>query len=142
MLITALVLVLVTMLALTSLNHSEQESTGSARTRSASRAIQAADAGIQLGLTRLKQSPPDLDAFEVDLSANTKLESRSRIETAPQDITQVGQGTPEEGYSLNVGSGASSMTRVYLLDVTASSGNSTASLEAKLNRTGADVNGY
>jgi hypothetical protein len=142
MLITSLVLVLVVMMALSSLNQSEEESTGGARVRSATRALQAADAGIQFGLGRLTQSPPDLTAFDLSLPGQVKVQSRSQLEPTPQDLLQVGLGEAADGYSVNVGSGASSINRVYLLTVTASSSSSTATVEAKLSRESADVNGY
>lgn len=142
MLVTSLVLVLVVMLALSALDHSEQEYTGAARGRGSTRVLQAADAGIQLGLGRLAQSPPKLDPIDVDLDGEYKVQSRTQLETTPQDLRQVGLGTASDGYAVNVGSGVGSLNRIYRVTVTANTDTSSASVEAKLSRVSADVTGY
>ena len=68
LLLSAVILMLVSMLAFSALQHSEQEATSGARSRSSLRTIYAADAGIELALSRLTQSPPDLSAFSVGLA--------------------------------------------------------------------------
>ena len=142
LLMTAMVLVLVSMLTVTAINHTQQESTGGARSRSGTRAFYGADAGVELALSRLSQTPPNLNAFDVDLTGGTNIQSRTRTETAPQPLDQVGLGETPEGYSLNQGSGAGYTNRVYRINVTSSSGGSTIEVEAKLVRGDTDAVGY
>ncbi len=142
LLVTSIVLVLVSMLALAAMTQSERESTGSARSRSSTRAFYAADAGVELALSRLKQSPPDLSAFDVDLADGANVQSRSRAEATPHSLDQVGTGETPEGYAVNVGSGAGYSNRVYLVNVTSSAGGSTIEVEAKLIRGDASALGY
>ena len=140
--ITALILMLVGMLAVTSIYNSEQESVGGARARSTSRTFYAADAGIQLALTRLAESPPDLTSFDIDLADGANVQSRSRQEATPVELKQVGLGKPPEGYGVNVGSSAGYINRIFLVRTTATSGGSTVELEAKLSRTEPEAAGY
>jgi Tfp pilus assembly protein PilX len=143
LMVTTLILLLVGMLVLGSIRDSEQESTAGARSRAASRTLYAAEAGIQLALTRLIQTPPNLDAFNVPLADGATVQSRTRAEGAPSDIDQVGLGQVTEGFSLNVGGGATSLSRVYELNVTAAYANSAAAeLEARLAREEAVPSGY
>jgi hypothetical protein len=142
LLITSIVLVLVSMITLAAISHSEKEATGSARSRSSTRAFYAADAGVELALSRLRQSPPDLTAFDVDLADGANVQSRSRAEATPQSLDQVGTGETPEGYAVNVGSGAGYSNRVYLVNVTSSAGGSTIEVEAKLIRGDASALGY
>jgi hypothetical protein len=140
--VTALILMLVGMLAVTAIYSSERESVGGARSRSTARTFYAADAGIQLALSRLAQTPPDLTSFDVDLAEEANVQSRTREQAAPQPIEQVGVGAPPEGYSLNVGSGGGYVSRVYRVNATARAGGSTVELEAKLSRTEPEAGGY
>jgi len=142
LLITSLILVLVSMLALSAIVHSEQEATGGARSRSSTRAFYGADAGVDLALGRLEQSPPNLNSFDIDLADGTNIQSRSRAETSPQVLSQVGTGETKEGWSVNVGTGAGYVTKVYEINVTASSGGSTVEVESRLIRGDADTKGY
>ena len=135
LIVTTLVLLLVGMLALTSIKDSEQESSAGARARATARTLYAADAGIQLALTRLMQTPPNLTLFDIDLADGANVQSRTRADSVPQNIGQVGLGATEEGYALNIGGGATSVSRVYELNVTAAYANSAAAeLEARLTR--------
>ena len=71
------------------------------------------------------------------------IERRTRSEGAASDIDQVGLGEVTEGFALNVGGGATSLSRVYELNVTASYANSAAAeLEARLAREEAVPSGY
>lgn len=143
LLVTTLVLLLVGMLALTSIKDSEQESTAGARSRATARTLYAADAGIHLALSRLSQTPPDLNSFDVDMADGANVQSRSRSQAGPVAIQQVSIGQAEDGYALNVGGGASSLTRIYQVNVTASYANAAAAeLEARLNRTEVVATGY
>ena len=142
LLITMLVLMLVSMLAITGLDRSQEESTSGARLRSSTKTLHAADSGLQLVASRLTQSPPDLSAFDIALAGGARVASRSRTDATPQDISQVGLGTPSEGYALNIGPGVVSLTRVYRVHTTAIAGGSTVELEAKVARMSADAAGY
>jgi len=143
LLITALILVVVGALAFTSIRHSEQEKTAGARSRSTTRTFYAADAGIQLAMNRLGQEPADLTAFDVPLADGHNVQSRTRSELVPQDLDQIGLGEVAEGESLNAGAGVGTVTRVFLVTVTATSPiGSTAEVEAKIARTGIEATGY
>ena len=142
LLLATVVLMLVSMLAFNAMQHSEQESASGARSRATMRTIYAADAGIELALSRLTQSPPDLSAFSVGLANGATVQSRTRTQGSPQVLGQAGIGAPSEGYSLNIGSGVSNVSRVFLVNVTATGSGSTAELEARLSRTAADSTGY
>ena len=142
LLITMLVLMLVSMLAITGLERSEEESTSGSRIRSSTRTLHAADSGIQLVMGRLTQSPPDLSAFDIPLASGARVASKSRTDAGPMKIAQVGLGTPAEGYSLNIGAGVTNVTRVYEVHTTATSNGSIVELEAKLTRASADAGGY
>ena len=143
LLITSLILVVVGAIAFTSIRHSEQESTAGARSRASTRTFYAADAGIQLAASRLAQEPPDLSAFDIDLANSLNVQSRTRTETVPQALDQIGLGELGEGESLNLDGGVATITRIYRVTVTATSPNgSSAEVEAKINRTGGEATGY
>jgi len=142
LLITMLVLLLVSLLAVTGLERSGEESTSGARLRSSLRTLHVADSGLQLILGRLTQSPPDLSAFDVALAGDARVASKKRSDPTPMDIKQVGIGTPVEGYSLNIGTGVISVTSVYKINTTGTAGGSTVELEAKLSRSAVDASGY
>ncbi len=142
LLITALVLMLVSLLSFTSIRNSEQESSSSARSRATARTLHAGDAGLQLALARLTQAPPDLEAFDIDLPENANVQSRTRVETTPQDLEQAGLGETPEGFGINLDAGVTLVSRVYRVTVTSTAGGSTAELEAKLSRLSSDATGY
>lgn len=142
LLITMLVLLLVSSLAVTGLDRSEEESTSGARLRSTTQTLHAADSGIKLVMSRLTQSPPDLSAFDVALDGGASVASRARTDSVPQDIGQAGLGTPAEGFALNMGAGVTQLTRIYTVRTTAVGNGSTVELEAKLARMSADAGGY
>jgi Tfp pilus assembly protein PilX len=143
LLITSLILVVIGAIAFTSMRHSEQESTAGARSRANTRTFYAADAGVQLAMNHLTQDPVDLTPLNVNLANNLNVQSRTREEVLPQTLDQVGLGGVTEGESLNAGSGVTTVTRVFLVTVTAASPNgSTAEVEAKIGRTAAEASGY
>ena len=142
LLVTAIMILMVSLLALTSLRHTEEESTASARSRAAQRTLAAADAGVEFALNRIQQFPPNLNAFSVALSDGVDVESRTREESTAQSLPQVGLGESPEGYSLNVGSDAGYISRVFRVDVTAFTGTATAEVQAKLSRLEAGAGGY
>jgi hypothetical protein len=142
LLVSAVVLSLMSVIAFAAIRHSEQESTSSGRSRAASRAIYAADAGVQLALVRLAETPPDLDPISENLTDGALLESRTRTQGAAQNLGQIGVRLGAEGYSINIGANVANVTRVFRVNVTADSAGSVAEVEAKLSRTGADATGY
>ena len=142
LLITAVVLSLMSVLAFTAIRHAEQESTSGGRSRSATRAVHAADAGVELALIRLAETPPNLDPINENLTDGATLQSRTRTQGAAQDLDQIGMRTGAEGYSVNVSSGVAHLTRVFQIHVTADSAGAVAEVEAKLSRSGADATGY
>ena len=141
LLMTTLVLLLVGLLALAALKDSERESTSGARSRATTRTLHAADAGIQLARTHLTGSPPDLTAIDLTIGG-AAIQSRSRSQSTPQSLDQVGLGATPDGFSVNVGSGAGYVNRIYQVNVTATAGSSTAELEAKLSRVEVEGQGY
>ena len=136
-----LVLVLVGVLGLAALNDSERESTAAGRSRATTRTVHAADAGVQIARSHLTESPPNLTPINTTAGPAT-IESRTRSESTPQTLEQVGLGTTPDGFSLNVGPGAIYLNRVYQVNITATSGTSTAELEARLSRIEAEGQGY
>jgi Tfp pilus assembly protein PilX len=143
LLVTALVLMVVSLLGFAAIRNSEQESTASARSRATTRSLYAADAGVQLAMARLSQNPPQLTAFSVNLADGMTLESRARSETNPVPLDQVNQAVGgKEGFSVNVGAGAKYVSRVFQVNVTSTGGGSTAEVEARLNRIGPEGTGY
>jgi type II secretory pathway pseudopilin PulG len=146
LLLTMVVLALVGMLAVTAIQRSAQESSSSARSRAATRSLYGADSGLQVALTRLSDTPPNLTPIDITLSdgrgGNTAIRSKTREDTSAQILQQVGTGSPPDGYAVNVGSGSGHYSKIYLVTVTADSGGSIVELEAKLSRSGADAGGY
>lgn len=142
LLVTMLILTVISLVSFAALRHSGQEANSGARSRNTTKTLYTADAGVQLALSRLTQSPPELSSFDIDLPGGGNLQSRAREQGSPVPIDQVGLGASREGYALNVGAGVQSLSRVYLVNVTATSGGSTAEVEAKLTRTSADATGY
>ncbi len=141
LLTVSLVLVLLALLSFAALNDSKRESTSGARSRATTRIVHSADAGIQLARTHLTRSPPDLTAIDLTFGSAT-IQSRSRSQSTPQTLAQVGLGAAPKGFSVNVGTGASFFNRIYEVNVTATSGSSTAEVEAKLSRVEAEGQGY
>ena len=113
LLTTSIVLLLVAMLAMAALRDSQRESTSGARSRAATRTIHAADAGVQLARAHLLESPPHLLPINVTLGGAT-IQSRTRSQTTPVQLDQVGLGDVPEGYSVNLGAaGATYLNRIY-----------------------------
>ena len=145
LLITTMMLVVLAALAFTSMRYSEQESTGSARSRAGTRTFYAADSGIQLAMSHLAQDPADLTAFDVNLANGANVQSRAREELLPSALDELttAAGEPQEGESLNVGTGIGTVTRIYRVTVTATSPNgATAEVDAKIGRVGTEATGH
>lgn len=130
LLITVILILLVGVLVLTSIGHSGDESVAGARARSTSRALHAADGGMQLALTRIAQVPPNTNPIAITIS-NLSVQSRTRADATPQNLDSLGAGPAPEGYSVNVGSGY--VSQLFLVDMTSlGPTGSTAELQAKL----------
>ena len=142
LMITSLVLMVASLLGFAAIRNSEQESTAGARSRSTTRSLYGADAGIQLARGRLLESPPNLTAFSVNLVDGVTLESRTRTQTNPVDLDQIGIGSGGEGFSVNVGSSSKYVSRVFHINVTSTGGGSTAEVEARLSRIEPEAAGY
>jgi hypothetical protein len=129
-----LVLALVSTLAVSAIEQTGQELQAGGRSRATTRALFAADAGVQVAMDRVV-SPRDLTPIDFALNDGTvghAVQSRSRDDAAPENIAQEGFGQPPEGYSINLGSGF--VNEVFKVNITASSnpGNTLAEVEAKL----------
>ena len=150
LLISVFVLMLVGAIGVAALNNSENEAMAGGRTRGASRALYAADAGIQLALARLSESPPNLAPIDIDYGRGGFVQSRTRSQTAAQPLGFAGSGAgadgssaPPEGYALPSGSGGAFSTDVYQINITASAdGTAVAEVEARLGVAGPGGGGY
>ncbi len=138
---TVFILLLVGAVAIAALENSGEEAAASGRSRAATRAVYAADAGVELAMSHIAASPPDVTAFDVDLGGGRLVQSRTRADTSPQPIAMAGMGPPPEGYAINTGSGY--VNEVYLVNVTSPSPDgTTAEIEARLGRLEAGSGGY
>jgi Tfp pilus assembly protein PilX len=142
LIVVVFVLTIVSFLSISAMRNSERESTVGGRSRSTSRTLAAADAGLQLALSRLAQNPPNLNSFDVDLADGANVQSRARGDAGPQILNQLRLGTRKEGYGVGVGSGVGFVTRVFLVNATATAGGSTVELQAKLGRSAVEAVGY
>jgi len=136
-----LVLIMVVLIAFTALTDSQREATSGGRSRANTRAVHAADAGIQLAISHLGESPPNLTAIDFALD-NSTIQTRARTDVMATPLNQVGLGAVPEGYSVNVGAGAGYLNRIFELNVIATSNASTGEVEAKLSRLEAEGQGY
>lgn len=134
LIIAVVALLMVAMIGINALEHSQEESTSGGRSRNASHTLHVADAGVQLGIARLAQTPPNLNAFSVNLDGAT-VESRTRTQGSPQNLEQEAMSSPPDGFAINVGSDSSFAGRVYQVNVTATSGTgAVAEIEARFSR--------
>ena len=135
-----LVLALLSALAVTAVSQSGAELAASGRTRGATRALYAADAGIEIARTRLAQNPPNANPINLTLPNGWTVESRARAEAERQALARDDDyGPPPDGYSLEGGFAS----EFYLVNITATRiGGGTTSLEAKLSRLATGVGGY
>ena len=135
-----LVIFLLTASALSSVDFTEQESRASGQSRATMRSLYAADAGIQLAISRI-QPPVDLTPFTFALADGTVVESRRRTEAAPQPLgggSTSGVAPPPDGYDIGT-----YQFDVYELNATAVGNNDlTSELEAKVGVLGVGGGGY
>lgn len=103
LLMTLLVMVLVSGVAIAAMNTSREEMVAGGRSRSVITSTFAAEAGVQMAERRLLP-PRDLTAFTFNVASMT-VESRKRTDGSPQPISTGGIGKPPSGYSINIGAG-------------------------------------
>ncbi len=133
MITVVLIIFLLMASALSSVDFTEQEARASGQSRATMRSLYAADAGIQLAISRVENS--DFSAFSIVLSDGTTVESRRRTDAAPQPIagngSNVQAGPPPDGFEFGEGGGFA--MQVYPLNATAVGNNNlTSELEAKV----------
>jgi Tfp pilus assembly protein PilX len=118
-----LVIFLLTATALASIDFTGQEARAGGQSRATMRSLYAADAGIELAISRI-QPPADLTAFSFNLADGTLVESRTRTEVGAQAIGSAGgatgkvTGPPPDGYSITIGKGGFH-SDVFVLNATA-----------------------
>ena len=142
LIIVTLALTLTSFLALAGMRNSDRESTAAGRSRSTTRMLAAADSGIQLAMSRLSQSPPNLTAFDVNLAYGANVQSRERTDTSPQPLEEVGMVQSKEAMGMEAGASVGMVSRIYVVNTTAVGGGSTVELQAKLGRTAVEEVGY
>ena len=131
-LIVMVLLMLMSVLVLNSLRQASDESAASARSRATTRALNAADGGLQFAIGRLIQTPPNTGAIDTTI-AGFSVQSRTRDQGAAQAlVAETATGvTPPEGYDLSAGYSS----ETFVLNITAVSGaGSTAEVEGKVVR--------
>ncbi len=132
LLMTMFIMMLIGVIAVDAIGQSGMESAASGRSRSTIRTMHAADAGAELAVSRLFQSPPNLNPISLTF-AGRSVESRLRTEVGAQNLAFVGAGKAPEGYSVNIGE--SYVTEGYDVTITAASlDGSVAEVETKITR--------
>ena len=141
LIIAVLILVVVSAIGLASIDHAGAEAQESGAARRTMITFHAADAGIQFGISRLVQDPPDLTAYDITLSNGARFRSGARTASSAQQLPTPESGPPPDGYALNTGGGY--LTQTFTAPVTAFGvGNSVAELEVRLGKLQAGVGGY
>jgi hypothetical protein len=130
-LVTTVALLLVAMIGLTSLEHTREESTSGGRSRNTTRTLHAADAGVHFAQHRLSESPPNLNAFSLNLLDGAQAESRTRSQGSPQNLSEIGTGGASEGFVLNIGDSGAINKRIYQVNVTGTAGAAVVEVEAR-----------
>jgi len=132
LLMTMFILMLIGVIAIDTIGQSGSESAISGRSRNTIRTLHAADAGIQLAVSRLFQSPPNLDPISIIFAGRT-VESRARAVSDAEDLAFAGAGKTPDGLSINIGE--SYVTEGYEVVITAvSKDGSVAEIESKVTR--------
>lgn len=140
LLITVILILLVGLLVLTSLSHTGDESVAGARSRSASRALHAADGGLQIALSHIAQDPANTNPIDITVG-NMSVQSRTRADGSAQNLTALGAGLPPEGYGINTGSGY--VSELFQVDMTSlGPTGSTVELQSKLYKFTGTSGGY
>lgn len=138
MITVVLIIFLLMASALSSVDFTEQEARASGQSRATMRSLYAADAGIQLAISRVQNG--DFAAFSFNLADGTTVESRRRSDAGPQPLSDGGPGGVPDGMEFEAGGGGFQYM-VYPMNVTAVGSNDlTSELEAKVGIL--DVPGY
>lgn len=112
--------------ALSAVDFTEQESRASGQSRATMRSLYAADAGIQLAVSRVQRG--DFAAFSFNLADGTLVESRRRSDAVAQPLSDGESGGVPDGYEIGQFG-----FMVYPMNVTAVGNNDlTSELEAKV----------
>ncbi len=140
MILTILLLLLISGIGIAAIEHAGDESVMAGSSRRWTRTFFAADAGIQMALSRISQDPPDLTQFNFTLeNGRTLVQSGTAAGAAP--IESVGVGAPPDGYSINLGTGFQS--RLYRAEVVAlGPALAQVTLEAKFGKLDSGGGGY
>lgn len=139
LLITLLVMVLVSGVAIAAMHNSREEMMAGGRSRSVITSLFAAEAGVQFAERRLLP-PRDLSAFSISVGSMT-VESRERDVGSPQALSSGGIGKPPSGYSINIGAGF--VNEVFEVHSTAADARlPTTELEVRLGLLVPNVGGY
>lgn len=141
LIVAVIALLMAATIAIHAMQSTQKESTAGARARNTTRTLEAADAGVQFAIARLSQSPPNLNAFSVDVDGTT-VQSRSRSQATPQNLVQETAGAPPDGFSINVGTDSGFAGSVYKVSITGANGSSTSELEVRFSRLEAGGSAY
>jgi hypothetical protein len=148
LLVTVMVVIMISAMAMGAIHHSGQESVGGRRTKTALDALFGASAGVELARVRIKQGV--MTAFDVDLAGGIEVQSRRRSESTPQEIYAFADAPGEpgalgggntglvaEGNTINNGSKIGITEEMYQVNVTATTNaGAVAEVEAKISYTG------
>jgi len=130
MITVVLVIFLLMASALSSVDFTEQEARASGQSRATMRSLYAADAGIQLAISRVQRQ--SFAAFSFNLADGTLVESRSRAQAVAQPLSDAEAGGVPDGMEFGEG-GQGYRLLVYPMNVTAVGQNDlTSELEAKV----------
>ena len=146
MLMSVMILLLMGVMAMAAIEYSGQELAAGGRSRSSTRTMAGADAGVEFALHRLSRVPPDLSAFSVTLPNGVNAQSRRRDQGAPMPIIDLGGSgmAGVEGYTINIGAGGPTFSNnLFLVNVTATdAAGATAELEVKAGGLAGGSGGY
>jgi hypothetical protein len=101
LLVTLLLLLLMSAIAVAAIEHSGEESALGGRSRRSLRTLHAADGGMQVGMSRVVNA--QFGGFSGTLQDGTTYRSGDRTASAPQPVQQLGSGPPPEGNCIGVG---------------------------------------
>lgn len=134
LLLTVMVLIMITAMALASIYHAGEESTGGRRAKAAMDALYGADAGIELSRNRVAVG--DLSAINMTFNG-IQVQSRARSETSAQPIVLVGTTGLAGDNMINVGSAIGLTNEIYRVRMTATSfAGSVAEIHSNISYTG------
>ena len=134
LLLTVMVLILITAMALAAIHHAGEESAGGRRAKAAMDALHAADAGIEFSRNRIALG----DLSPIDQTFNgISVQSRERADGSPQPLVLVGTTGLAEDNMINVGSAIGLTNEIYRAEITAvSPAGSLAEIHSNISYTG------